>query len=300
MWKDFFYYSKSERRAVYVLLVMIAVLVVAVFFVSGQQESSQQIVSDSLECESLIPGVEKKHGKPLKGVKESVVALFPFEPNLVDSMDLVRLGLPAYVVRNVIKYRQKGGRFSTPEAFSRIYGLSEEKFAELKPYIYILKDFVRKPVGTVKERIAKNKVKEDTLIRVFKYPEGTWVDVNLADTSELKKIPGIGSGIANRIVSYRTRLGGFYSLEQLREVKFVTPEMLEWFKIGHDSVRKLEINKAGLDKLRAHPYLNFYQAKAILEHRRTRGKITSLSQLSLYEEFTEKDLQRLSAYLSFD
>lgn len=299
MWKDFFYYSKSERRAVYVLLVMIAVLVVAVFWTSEQQDSSQQIVSDSLECKNHGLDTENKAGNPLGEAKQPA-ALFPFEPNLADSMELVRLGLPAYVVRNVIKYRQKGGRFSTPEAFSRIYGLSEEKFAELKPYIYISKDFVRKLVVEEKRHAWEEKAKKDTLKKNFKYPEGTWVDVNLADTSELKKIPGIGSGIANRIVSYRTRLGGFYSLEQLCEVKFVTPEMLEWFKLEADSIRKLEINKAGLDKLRAHPYLNFYQAKVILEHRRTRGKITSLSQLSLYEEFTEKDLLRLSAYLSFD
>jgi DNA uptake protein ComE-like DNA-binding protein len=55
-----------------------------------------------------------------------------------------------------------------------------------------------------------------------------------------------------------------------------------------------------LDKLRAHPYLNFYQAKIIIEHRRTKGAIKSLSQLALYEEFAEKDLNRLSAYISFD
>ena len=137
-------------------------------------------------------------------------------------------------------------------------------------------------------------------VKVFKYPEGTQIDVNSADTVELKKIPGIGSGIAGSIVRYRERLGGFYSLNQLEEVKHVTPDLLKWFKLENDSVRKVEINKAGLDKLRAHPYLNFYQAKIIIEHRRTKGAIKSLSQLALYEEFAEKDLNRLSAYISFD
>ena len=89
-------------------------------------------------------------------------------------------------------------------------------------------------------------------------------------------------------------------LEQLQEIKFVTPELLEWFKLGDGVIRKLNINKDGLDKLRAHPYVNFYQAKVIVEHRRKRGQIKSLSQLSLYEEFTEKDLVRLANYFSFD
>ena len=137
-------------------------------------------------------------------------------------------------------------------------------------------------------------------VKAFKYPEGTLVDLNSADTVELKKIPGIGSGIASSIVKYRERLGGFYSLSQLEEVKYVTPELLKWFKLENDFVRKVEINKAGIDKLRAHPYLNFYQAKVIIEHRRKKGPIKSLSQLALYEEFTEKDLNRLSAYISFD
>ena len=231
---------------------------------------------------------------------DSKVELFSFEPNLADSLDFIRLGLSKFVVRNIIKYRQKGGRFNTPEAFSRIYGLTEEKFVELKPYIYISEAFAKKPVMVSRARFPEKQVKKDTLKRTFKYPVGVRVDVNLADTSELKKIPGIGRGIASRIVRYRTRLGGFYSLEQLLEVEFVTPEMLEWFTLGDESVRKLEINKASLEQLRSHPYLNFYQAKAIVEHRRKRGDIKSLSQISLYEEFTEKDLQRLSAYVSFD
>ena len=137
-------------------------------------------------------------------------------------------------------------------------------------------------------------------VKAFKYPEGTLVEVNSADTTELKKIPGIGSGIAGGIVRYRERLGGFYALSQLEEVKHVTPELLKWFKLDNDSIRKLEINKASLNKLRAHPYLTFYQAKVIVEHRRKKGHIKSLSQLALYEEFTEKDLERLSAYISFN
>ena len=155
---------------------------------------------------------------------------------------------------------------------------------------FLKKDTLRQKVFSPKKEYVK----------AFKYPEGTLVEVNSADTTELKKIPGIGSGIAGGIVRYRERLGGFYALSQLEEVKHVTPELLKWFKLENVSSRKLEINKASLDRLRAHPYLTFYQAKVIVEHRRKKGQIKSLSQLALYEEFTEKDLERLSAYISFD
>ena len=254
---------------------------------------------DSVALKNFEQEVRKKPYVPKKQVhetkEESPIQLFSFDPNKADSIELSSLGLPSYVVRNVLKYREKGGRFRTADSFSKIYGLTEKQFNTLKPYIRIAQTDTPK------------KEKMDTMVavviperKVFKYPEGTLVDVNVADTAELKKIPGIGSGIAKAIVAYRNRLGGFYSLSQLEEIDYVTPELLKWFKLEGGTIRKLDINRWGLDKLRSHPYFNFYQAKVIIEHRKKRGEIKSLSQLSLYEEFTEKDLIRLSAYVSFD
>ena len=303
MWKDFFYFSLSERRAIYVLLVLIAVLVVAIVWTPTPDVRSVNAVA---EADSLVLSQKYKEGRKSfarnERIKEDVSSvLAPFDPNLADSIELLRLGLPSYVVKNVIKYRQKGGCFSSPESFARIYGLTATKFEELKPYIYISEEFIKKPnqKKSTQEQ-SKREERVDSLQKPFKYPEGTLVDVNAADTTELKKIPGIGSGIARRIVAYRDRLGGFCSLDQLNEVEFVSADLLKWFKLESDSVRKLPINRVGLDKLRAHPYINFYQAKVIVEYRRKKGEIKSLSQLALYEEFTEKDLKRLSAYISFD
>ena len=290
MWKDFFYYSRSERRAVYVLLVLIALLLGGIWMLPEPELPMEVQVSkvDSLSIKKF-----RQEFPP----KRKSYQLKNFNPNVADSVELASLGIPPYIVRNILKYRQRGGHFVTVESFSRIYGLSEEKFNELKPYIQIPKVVVKNNPKKDADSVFKSvRVKE----KVFKYPKGTLVDVNLADTTELKKIPGIGSGIAKAIVSYRNRLGGFYSLEQLNEIEWFSSALMEWFKLEKPSVRQLNINEAGLDKLRAHPYLNFYQAKAIIEHRKKRGPIKNLSQLSLYEEFTEKDLKRLSAYIRFD
>ena len=302
MWKDFFYYSRSERRAVYVLLVLIAsfVVLLVVFPSKTSLKDVQDISADSLKVKGDVQKLEVDVRKRKSEQGELPVVLQKFDPNLADSTELLSLGLSPYVVRNVLKYRAKGGRFSTPESFARIYGLTEEQFRILEPYIYISEAFVRRKPVEKNVFVPSERVTKRDSVKVFKYPQGTLVDVNLADTTELKKIPGIGHGIARAIVAYRERLGGFYSLEQLQEVKFVTPELLEWFKLGDVPLRKLNINKEGLDGLRAHPYLNFYQAKVVVEYRKKRGKITSLSQLSLYEEFTEKDLLRLTPYVCFD
>lgn len=302
MWKDFFYYTRSQRRAVCVLMILIALLLIGIVLVpdipvSGNKELADVDSTELKEFERKVrpKRLSRKSSFDSTRVKTPVV-LRPFDPNLADSIELSSLGLPSYVVRNIMKYREKGGRFRNVESMARVYGLTEEKFLELKPYIRIAQvEKKKKPerVDTVVKPVWKER-------RQFKYPEGTLVDVNVADTAELKKIPGIGSGIAKAIVSYRSRLGGFCSLEQLEEVDYVTPSLLKWFKLETFSVHKLEINHMSLDKLRSHPYINFYQARVIVEHRRKKGPIKSLSQLALYEEFTEKDLKRLSAYISFD
>ena len=74
----------------------------------------------------------------------------------------------------------------------------------------------------------------------------------------------------------------------------------QWFRLDTTGVRRLLVNRYGLDRLRSHPYMDFYKAKAILEYRRKYGKIKGLSQLSLWKEFSEKDLKRLAPYLSFE
>ena len=297
MWKDFFYYSKSERRAVFILLLLITVMLLLMMVIPDRQRQlySEYVCQDTLETN---PKKIMSKGKPNVMAHSTTipVKLYSFDPNSIDSIGMLILGLSSFVVRNVLKYRQKGGRFYTAEDFSCIYGLTDELFEKLKPYIRI-----SGRSRAMKKEVPHKEIQErKDSMRVFKYPEGTLVDVNLADTSELKKIPGIGSGISRAIVAYRNRLGGFYSINQLEEIEYVTPDLMKWFKLENDSLCKLNINTASLEKLRAHPYLNFYQAKVIVDHRRKRGKIRSLSQLSLYEEFSEKDLKRLSAYFSFN
>ncbi len=297
MWEDFFYFSKGERRAIIVLSFILVLLTGAYIFLP-EAEVDQTTAEEMKQFREEVqqPKAKKRTYPQYERTPQREVVLSHFDPNIADSIAFLDLGLPPFMARNILKYRAAGGKFRTPEDFARIYGLSEEKYNELKPYIHISEAFRRQKRDTAR---FEQKVKRDTLL-YYKYPEGTLVDVSTADTTELKKIPGIGSGIAKLIVAYRRQLGGFYTVEQLREVDYVTEDMMQWFKLESDSITKINANKASLDKLRNHPYINFYQAKVIIEYRRKKGSIKSLSQLSLYEEFTEKDLERLSHYLSFE
>lgn len=298
MWKDFFYYTKSERRVI-LLLLGIALLLLGIWAVMEYLRPVEVPVtlSESEEIDSFLANLEEqeKIRKSHTPKNEISVVLQPFDPNTADSVLLRQLGLPVYIVRNILKYRAKGGVFRSPESFSRIYGLKEEVYQKLKPYITIA------PLVSVSHvRTDTFRQLKDTIPYIPKYEEGTIVDLNKADTSILKRIPGIGSTLARMIVVYRQRLGGFYDVSQLQEVPHVGVELNKWFVVTPAGLHKIQVNSASLDKLRSHPYMDFYKAKAIMEYRRKRGKIKGLSQLSMFEEFTEKDLKRLSPYLTFE
>lgn len=298
MWKDFFYYTKSERWVI-LLLLAIALLLLGIWAITEYLRPVEVPVtlSESEEIDSFLANLEEqeKIRKSHTPKNEISAVLQPFDPNTADSVLLRQLGLPVYIVRNILKYRAKGGVFRSPESFSRIYGLKEEVYQKLKPYITIA------PLVSVSHvRTDTFRQLKDTIPYIPKYEEGTIVDLNKADTSILKRIPGIGSTLARMIVVYRQRLGGFYDVSQLQEVPHVGVELNKWFVVTPAGLHKIQVNSASLDKLRSHPYMDFYKAKAIMEYRRKRGKIKGLSQLSMFEEFTEKDLKRLSPYLTFE
>lgn len=140
--------------------------------------------------------------------------------------------------------------------------------------------------------------------RTEKYPEGTIVELNTADTTSLKKIPGIGSGFANRIVKYRNLLGGFYSVSQLSEVYGIDEErynaMKRWFSVDASTISRLYVNHLPADSLRKHPYLNYHQTRIIEQTRKQKGRLSGWENLQLLEEFTDKDKDRLTPYLSFE
>jgi len=137
-----------------------------------------------------------------------------------------------------------------------------------------------------------------------KYPEGTVIELNACDTNQLMKIPGIGTSFAKRITAYRNILGGYYRLQQLQEVYGMYEELYEkitpYLRIDTGLIQPILVNSASLDKLRSHPYLNFYQAKAIIDIRKKKGKINSINELMLLEEFSESDIEKVRHYLSFE
>ena len=154
------------------------------------------------------------------------------------------------------------------------------------------------------KRIQPNKKPRKIYHTQEKFPVGTVIELNQADTVSLKKIPGIASTYANRIVKFRKLLGGFYAIEQLKEVYGMTDEryqsLQQWFSIDPLHIVPLAVNRADFKALNRHPYITYEQTKALMQLRKQYKNHLKWTNIQLLEEFTVEDLNRLKPYLSFD
>lgn len=147
-----------------------------------------------------------------------------------------------------------------------------------------------------------NKSYSPTYTKSVKLSEGETILLNKSDTAQWKMIPGIGTVFASRIVEYRDKLGGYIDIEQLREVFGVDAELyariIPYIDADYGSVGLL-INSLEFKELLNHPYLNYKQVKAIVNLRKKRGSINSVSELGMLDEFTSDDIRKLIPYLDF-
>ena len=206
--------------------------------------------------------------------------------------------MKSYVAKNILKYRNKGGKFRKPEDFARVYGITPEKYEELKPYISLETD-AQNPTESLTETLNTETVPEQTTLKRI-----VSLELNSADTASLVQVPGLGRSTAKSIAGYRRMLGGFHSVEQLKEVYGMRPENFEKMKsyltVDNSQIKKINVNIASLDRLKSHPYIKTFQkAKAIYEFRRKKVKLNSINDLKVLDELTGEDIIKLEPYLEF-
>jgi DNA uptake protein ComE-like DNA-binding protein len=189
------------------------------------------------------------------------------------------LGLTDRQIRNIINYRDKGGKFYAKGDLAKLYTISEEDYAQLEPYI-VLPEVARKT--TPKSDTEQKPIHEETTKPKEKKAIPI-VDLNTADSLALVELPQIGPYTAVRIIEFRDKLGGYVDKEQLRDVKgmdstrFATIE--PYIIIGDAEPVKIDVNRDDFKTLVHHPYLNYEQVKRIVNQREKRGMIKNWAQL---------------------
>lgn len=308
MVKEFLYFSKGQKVGVIALAVLIVVLIavnqlISLFVKSPNVENDKDFIAKYEEFKNSLkdkPARSQKYSpfdereKTYDNSQKKEVKLFAFNPNNLDSVGFVQLGLKPFVAKNIINYRKKGGKFKTADDFSKIYGILPEQFAKLKPFINISADISAE----------KSYEKTETFERKYQAKSDTIrLEINTADTADLQKLRGIGAGWAKAIVAYRQKLGGFADVNQLLEIKNFPPEtfskIAQNLSVDVSKIQKIEINRASVDFLRKHPYLDFYKAKAVYELRLNKKTLNSIDELKILSEFTAEELQKIAPYLDF-
>lgn len=135
--------------------------------------------------------------------------------------------------------------------------------------------------------------------RIFDPP----IHINRVDSAGLLPLPGIGPVFAGRIIKYRDLLGGFYCVEQLKEVYGMrdhTVELLsERIRIDSTAIRRIPLESASFRELLRHPYLNLEEVRVLVEYRDFSGNIQSQEELRENHIWSDSTLSRMLPYLEF-
>jgi DNA uptake protein ComE-like DNA-binding protein len=306
-------FTRKERRGIITIAVLIVLFILLPFLfpffmvskqvdhtafekeIAGltikQQDSSKQYAKRNYDDDNDMPYYQP----PAKNYysRQPKAELFYFDPNTLGVTGWIKLGIREKTANTIQNYISKGGRFNRPEDISKIWGLHDDEIKRLLPYVRI------EAKTTV---VFANYKTPEPYKRTEKTNSILPVDINAGDTSAFIALPGIGSKLANRIIAFREKLGGFYKVEQVAETFALPDSTFQKIKnrlvISSTEVKKLNVNTATVDELKIHPYLRFNIANAIVQYRITHGIFSTLNDLKKIMIITDDIYSKVAPYLT--
>jgi competence ComEA-like helix-hairpin-helix protein len=280
--RQYFNFSQKELNGVLVLLFLLILVWLIPIFINQTPDSFdvEKAKKEIAEFErNLTP--DKVYSYREVELKPGRATYTTFDPNGLSAERWKQLGLSEKQIAVIKRFEAKGGHFYKKEDVKKMYVISPETYAKLEPYIQI-------PPTQFEQKFPTTKASK---VRI---------ELNTADSLALDQVSGIGPAFANRILKYRERLGGFYSLEQLKEVYGVdSAHFAQWLSqlaLNTAVVRKIDINTASFEELKRHPYLSYKQINALIQYRKQHGAYASLSDLKNIPLFTDEILRKLAPY----
>ena len=243
-----------------------------------ESEQIKVINKDTLKPEvSLHINPSKAIGVKKISKKEEMV--LPFNPNVVNKELLTNAGISEYVASNWVKYSASGAKFYNEDDLRKIYGMKEEMLNQISPLLLF------------PEKAPK-----------YKKAVLPYIDINTATSEEFAQTPGIGKILSERIVKFRDKLGGFYTVDQLNEVYGIQDSIIEKYNANFNidsQFKKININVSTEKELSAHPYISYQTAKIIVNYRKQHGAFTTAQELLNIKVIEEDWLKKISNYLEY-
>jgi len=310
----YFRHHRAERNGALALLIIILIIIGAtqayfIWYEPPLKDNSEFLaLIDSLErIENL--GAASANIESEKSPIEKAIVPFRFDPNTIDDEQYTELGFTEKEIRTLRNYQKSGATFKIKSDFKKLFFVDDDRYNILEPYIDLPETLPKKEYNKPNYTTDAHFRKRDTVkwsdtasAKIYAY-NPIVCDLNLADTTELKKLPYIGSFHARQIVRYRTELGGYHSLAQLLELYNITHETLDIIadKVSIDQlqIKKMNVNQATAQELARHPYISFALANAIVNERESNSSFTNMDKLCETGLLNAELCIKLAPYLRF-
>ncbi|MFD0976243.1 ComEA family DNA-binding protein [Salinimicrobium gaetbulicola] len=285
--KSHFVFNRSQQNGIFLLVLIIIVLQLVYFFYPFSSE-----VVEGREQQKVVEELQRSVDS-LKSIaaEKGTFELQPFNPNLISDYKGYTLGMSVEEIDRLLAFREKGLWVNSSEEFREVTGVSDSLLKKIAPYF--------KFPEWKKKEISNKDIPKNTLSTPRKKQ-----DLNAASTEELQVINGIGEKLSERIVKYRSKIGGFRSSLQLEDVYGLSPEVIERlnraFEVRSIPQEKLSLNSITVLDLSEIPYFNYELARSIITYRQNRGTISSFEELEHIKGFPVDKIERIKLYLAID
>lgn len=297
--KSYFQFTRKERNGILLLLVIVGLIWTAYLCSDYFFENN---VNDYRSFEQKIDLFYKSIDSTNTSKQQTHIVSFNKDTCIVDINaprfeNLLCIGLNERLSRTWLNYILKGGKFKQIDDVKKLWGMNDSIYNIILPYLTITKRENKHTdnTNTNNEKQKNYKKAESKIIKM--------VELNTADTSLLKTLPGIGSSFASRIVKYRNRLGGFFSIEQLKEIYGLSKELFDkispYVYVDVFEINKVNVNTDDYSTLIQNPYFTKETVKAILKYRKKIDKINDEKELIFNRIISEDDWAKLKWYIEF-
>lgn len=268
--KNYFTFSHNEKVAAIILLLLIALFIALPYLF--EPKKTKPIIDESLQLQlkklhqnnqQRDSGNDIIEPQPTSSNIEIKVELFEFDPNTLNAQGWKRLGIRDKTINTILNYRNKGGKFYKSEDIRKIWGLQKNDADRIIPFAKILLTSNQSHTNNFNTHFTTTNKNIDI------------VDLNTATIEQLLQIPSIGHQLPYRIINFREKLGGFFTVQQIRETYGMTDSIYQkifpYFKIESSTIKKININSATEYELSRTAFISKDIAKAIVIYRNQHG-----------------------------